>query len=173
MSPITQILVEKCISGWKEIEFETMRDARATSSPCAPWKTLDPVGIHTGDSIVAAPALTLSDREFQMLRTASLDIISELGIVGGCNVQLALNPDSFEYAVIEVNPRVSTFLGAGLQGHGLPHCQDNHQDRSGLHSGRDKKRHHRQDLRLLRAHPGLCGGEAPQVALRQIRRLQP
>jgi carbamoyl-phosphate synthase large subunit len=120
MSPITQILVEKCISGWKEIEFETMRDAAGNVIAVCSMENFDPVGIHTGDSIVAAPALTLSDREFQMLRTASLDIISEMGIVGGCNVQLALNPDSFEYAVIEVNPRVSRSSALASKATGYP-----------------------------------------------------
>ena len=106
-SPITQALIEKAIFGWKEIEFETMRDGAGNVIAVCSMENLDPVGVHTGDSIVVAPTQTLADREFQMLRSASLDIITHLGIVGGCNVQLALNPDSFEYAVIEVNPRVS------------------------------------------------------------------
>ncbi|MCI9461957.1 MAG: carbamoyl phosphate synthase large subunit, partial [Oscillibacter sp.] len=106
-SPITQVLIERAIFGWKEIEFETMRDAAGNVIAVCSMENLDPVGVHTGDSIVVAPTQTLADREFQMLRSASLDIITHLGIVGGCNVQLALNPDSFEYAVIEVNPRVS------------------------------------------------------------------
>ena len=106
-SPITQILVEKCISGWKEIEFETMRDSAGNAIAVCSMENFDPVGIHTGDSIVVAPAVTLADKEYQMLRSAALSIISALGIVGGCNCQFALHPDSFEYAVIEVNPRVS------------------------------------------------------------------
>ena len=106
-SPITQILVEKYIFGWKEIEFETMRDAAGNVIAVCSMENFDPVGIHTGDSIVVAPALTLSDKEFQMLRSASLNIISALGIVGGCNCQFALDPNSFDYSVIEVNPRVS------------------------------------------------------------------
>ena len=106
-SPITQILVEKAIFGWKEIEFETMRDSVGNVIAVCSMENLDPVVVHTGDSIVVAPTQTLADKEFQMLRKASLDIITHLGIVGGCNVQLALNPESFEYAVIEVNPRVS------------------------------------------------------------------
>ena len=106
-SPITQILVERAIFGWKEIEFETMRDGVGNVIAVCSMENFDPVGVHTGDSIVVAPTQTLADKEFQMLRKASLDIITHLGIVGGCNVQLALNPDSFEYAVIEVNPRVS------------------------------------------------------------------
>ena len=103
-SPITQVLIEKAIFGWKEIEFETMRDGVGNVIAVCSMENLDPVGVHTGDSIVVAPTQTLADREFQMLRSASLDIITHLGIVGGCNVQLALNPESFEYAVIEVNP---------------------------------------------------------------------
>ena len=106
-SPITQILVERYIYGWKEIEFETMRDGVGNVIAVCSMENFDPVGVHTGDSIVVAPALTLSDKEFQMLRSAALNIISALDIVGGCNCQFALNPDSFEYAVIEVNPRVS------------------------------------------------------------------
>ncbi len=96
MSPISQILVEKCISGWKEIEFETMRDALGNVIAVCSMENFDPVGVHTGDSIVVAPALTLSDKEYQMLRSASLEMITALGIVGGCNCQFALNPDSFE-----------------------------------------------------------------------------
>ncbi len=120
MSPISQILVEKCISGWKEIEFETMRDSAGNAIAVCSMENLDPVGIHTGDSIVVAPALTLADKEYQMLRSASLDIISEIGIVGGCNCQFALNPDSFEYAVIEVNPRVSRSSALASKATGYP-----------------------------------------------------
>ncbi len=120
MSPITQILVEKCISGWKEIEFETMRDSAGNVIAVCSMENLDPVGIHTGDSIVVAPALTLADKEYQMLRSAALDIISEIGIVGGCNCQFALNPDSFEYAVIEVNPRVSRSSALASKATGYP-----------------------------------------------------
>lgn len=120
LSPITQVLVEKCISGWKEIEFETMRDSAGNTIAVCSMENFDPVGIHTGDSIVVAPTLTLSDKEFQMLRSASLDIISALGIVGGCNCQFALNPDSFEYAVIEVNPRVSRSSALASKATGYP-----------------------------------------------------
>ena len=107
LSPITQVLVEKCISGWKEIEFETMRDSEGNSVIVCSMENVDPVGVHTGDSVVVAPALTLSDDEMKMLMKASLDIMEELGIVGGCNCQFALHPVTGEYAVIEVNPRVS------------------------------------------------------------------
>ena len=120
LSPITQILVEKCISGWKEIEFETMRDAAGNVIAVCSMENLDPVGIHTGDSIVVAPALTLADREYQMLRSAALEIVTEIGIVGGCNCQFALDPESFEYAVIEVNPRVSRSSALASKATGYP-----------------------------------------------------
>ena len=120
LSPITQVLVEKCVSGWKEIEFETMRDSAGNVIAVCSMENVDPVGIHTGDSIVVAPALTLADREYQMLRSAALDIIAALGIVGGCNCQFALNPDSFEYAVIEVNPRVSRSSALASKATGYP-----------------------------------------------------
>ena len=119
-SPITQILVERYIYGWKEIEFETMRDGVGNVIAVCSMENFDPVGVHTGDSIVVAPTQTLADKEFQMLRKASLDIITHLGIVGGCNVQLALNPDSFEYAVIEVNPRVSRSSALASKATGYP-----------------------------------------------------
>ena len=119
-SPITQILVERAIFGWKEIEFETMRDGVGNVIAVCSMENFDPVGVHTGDSIVVAPTQTLADKEFQMLRKASLDIITHLGIVGGCNVQLALNPDSFEYAVIEVNPRVSRSSALASKATGYP-----------------------------------------------------
>ena len=119
-SPITQVLIEKAIFGWKEIEFETMRDSVGNVIAVCSMENLDPVGVHTGDSIVVAPTQTLADKEFQMLRKASLDIITHLGIVGGCNVQLALDPDSFEYAVIEVNPRVSRSSALASKATGYP-----------------------------------------------------
>ncbi|MGN1095688.1 MAG: carbamoyl-phosphate synthase large subunit [Eubacteriales bacterium] len=119
-SPINQILVEKYIFGWKEIEFETVRDKLGNVIAVCSMENIDPVGVHTGDSIVVSPTLTLSDKEFQMLRTASLDIISALGIVGGCNCQFALDPESFEYAVIEVNPRVSRSSALASKATGYP-----------------------------------------------------
>ena len=120
MSPIRQILVEKCISGWKEIEFETMRDATGCAVSVCSMENVDPVGIHTGDSIVAAPALTLTDGEYAMLRQAALDIVAEIGIIGGCNCQFALKPDGSEYAVIEVNPRVSRSSALASKATGYP-----------------------------------------------------
>ena len=119
-SPIHQILVEKCISGWKEIEFEVMRDSAGNVITICSMENFDPVGVHTGDSIVIAPAVTLADREYQMLRSAALSIIDALKIEGGCNCQFALNPDSFEYAVIEVNPRVSRSSALASKATGYP-----------------------------------------------------
>ncbi|MBQ4648798.1 MAG: carbamoyl-phosphate synthase large subunit [Clostridia bacterium] len=119
-SPITQVLVEKYIYGWKEIEFETMRDGKGNAIAVCSMENFDPVGIHTGDSIVVAPALTLSTVEYQMLRNASLKIVNALNIVGGCNCQFALNPNSFEYAVIEVNPRVSRSSALASKATGYP-----------------------------------------------------
>ena len=120
LSPITQVLIEKYIGGWKEIEFEVLRDSAGNVLTVCSMENFDPVGVHTGDSIVVAPALTLSDKDYQMLRTAALEIITELGIEGGCNCQFALHPDSFEYAVIEVNPRVSRSSALASKATGYP-----------------------------------------------------
>jgi carbamoyl-phosphate synthase large subunit len=120
LSPITQILVEKCISGWKEIEFEVMRDSAGNVITICSMENLDPVGVHTGDSIVIAPAVTLADKEYQMLRSAALSIVSALGVEGGCNCQFALHPTSFDYAVIEVNPRVSRSSALASKATGYP-----------------------------------------------------
>ena len=120
LSPITQVLIERGIAGWKEIEFEVIRDKDGNVITVCSMENLDPVGVHTGDSIVIAPAVTLSDKEYQMLRTASLNIIEALGVEGGCNCQFALNPNSFEYAVIEVNPRVSRSSALASKATGYP-----------------------------------------------------
>ncbi|MCL2237220.1 MAG: carbamoyl-phosphate synthase large subunit, partial [Treponema sp.] len=120
LSPINQVLVEKSIAGWKEIEFEVMRDRAGNVITVCSMENFDPVGVHTGDSIVIAPCVTLADKEYQMLRTASLDIIMALGVEGGCNVQLALHPTSFDYAVIEVNPRVSRSSALASKATGYP-----------------------------------------------------
>ncbi|HCX63602.1 MAG TPA: carbamoyl-phosphate synthase large subunit, partial [Eubacteriaceae bacterium] len=120
LSRVHQVLIEKSIKGWKEIEFEVMRDGKDNCITVCSMENFDPVGIHTGDSIVVAPCQTLSDKEYQMLRKASLDIIREIKIEGGCNVQLALNPDSFEYAVIEINPRVSRSSALASKATGYP-----------------------------------------------------
>ena len=120
MSRVGQVLIERSIAGWKEIEFEVMRDSAGNVIQICSMENIDPVGVHTGDSIVVAPTQTLANKEYQMLRTASLDIISALRIEGGCNVQLALNPDSYEYAVIEVNPRVSRSSALASKATGYP-----------------------------------------------------
>ena len=120
LSRVGQVLIERCISGWKEIEFEVMRDSAGNAITVCSMENIDPVGVHTGDSIVVAPTQTLANREFQMLRSAALDIINALEIEGGCNCQFALNPDSYEYAVIEVNPRVSRSSALASKATGYP-----------------------------------------------------
>ncbi len=120
LSRVGEVLVERCIAGWKEIEYEVMRDAAGNCITVCNMENIDPVGVHTGDSIVVAPSQTLGDKEYQMLRTSALNIITELGITGGCNVQYALNPDSFEYCVIEVNPRVSRSSALASKATGYP-----------------------------------------------------
>ncbi|WP_349669616.1 carbamoyl-phosphate synthase large subunit [Lacrimispora sp.] len=120
LSRVGQVLVERCIAGWKEIEYEVMRDGAGNVITVCNMENLDPVGVHTGDSIVVAPSQTLGDKEYQMLRTSALKIISELGITGGCNVQYALHPESFEYCVIEVNPRVSRSSALASKATGYP-----------------------------------------------------
>ena len=120
LSRVHQVLIEKCISGWKEIEYEVMRDSKGNCITICNMENIDPVGVHTGDSIVVAPSQTLADKEYQMLRTSAIKIISALKIEGGCNVQFALNPNSFEYAVIEVNPRVSRSSALASKATGYP-----------------------------------------------------
>ena len=120
LSRVGEVLVERCIAGWKEIEYEVMRDANGNCITVCNMQNIDPVGVHTGDSIVVAPSQTLGDKEYQMLRTSALNIINELQITGGCNVQYALNPDSFEYCVIEVNPRVSRSSALASKATGYP-----------------------------------------------------
>lgn len=120
LSRVGQVLVERCIAGWKEVEYEVMRDSNGTCITVCNMENIDPVGVHTGDSIVVAPSQTLGDKEYQMLRSSAFNIINELGITGGCNVQYALNPDSFEYCVIEVNPRVSRSSALASKATGYP-----------------------------------------------------
>lgn len=120
LSRVGQCLIERCIAGWKEIEYEVMRDGNGNCITVCNMENLDPVGVHTGDSIVVAPSQTLADKEYQMLRTSALNIITELKITGGCNVQYALHPDTFEYCVIEVNPRVSRSSALASKATGYP-----------------------------------------------------
>jgi carbamoyl-phosphate synthase large subunit len=117
---VHQVLIERSIAGWKEIEFEAVRDARGNAITICSMENLDPVGVHTGDSIVVAPAQTLTDDEYQKMRTAALKIVAELGIVGGCNVQFAQHPTDADYAVIEVNPRLSRSSALASKATGYP-----------------------------------------------------
>ena len=132
LSRVGQALLEKSIKGWKEIEFEVIRDGAGNCITVCSMENVDPVGVHTGDSIVVAPALTLADKEYQMLRSAAINIIDSIEIKGGCNVQFALNPDSFEYAVIEINPRVSRSSALASKATGYPIAEDRGEDRFGL-----------------------------------------
>ena len=120
LSPVTQVLLEKSIKGWKEIEYEVMRDSKGNCITVCNMENVDPVGVHTGDSIVVAPSQTLSDVEYQLLRTASIDIINAIEVQGGCNVQIALHPDRLEYAIIEINPRVSRYSALASKATGYP-----------------------------------------------------
>jgi hypothetical protein len=129
-------------------------------------ENLDPMGVHTGDSITVAPAQTLTDREYQRLRDQSIAIIREIGVeTGGSNIQFAINPANGDVVVIEMNPRVSALLGPGVEGHRLPDCQDRRPPGGGLHPRRDQERHHGQDPGLLRAHDRLRGDQDPALRL--------
>ncbi|MFR1408749.1 MAG: carbamoyl-phosphate synthase large subunit [Agathobacter rectalis] len=138
LSRVGEVLVERCIAGWKEIEYEVMRDANGNCITVCNMENIDPVGVHTGDSIVVAPSQTLGDKEYQMLRTSALNIINELQITGGCNVQYALNPDSFEYCVIEVNPRVSRSSALASKATGYPIAKVTAKIALGYHLGEIK-----------------------------------
>src|SRR5699024_1299484 len=120
LSPVSQVLLEKSIKGWKEIEYEVIRDGNGNCITVCNMENIEPVGVHTGDSIVVAPSQTLSDKEYQMLRKASIDVINAIEVKGGCNVQIALNPDSLEYAIIEINPRVSRSSALASKATGYP-----------------------------------------------------
>lgn len=120
LSRVGQVLIEKSILGWKEIEYEVIRDKDGNCITVCNMENIDPVGIHTGDSIVVAPSQTLSDREYQMLRTSAIKIVNEIGVIGGCNVQFSLHPKSFEYAIIEINPRVSRSSALASKATGYP-----------------------------------------------------
>ena len=146
LSRVGEVLVERCIAGWKEIEYEVMRDAAGNCITVCNMENIDPVGVHTGDSIVVAPSQTLGDKEYQMLRTSALKIISELNITGGCNVQYALNPESFEYCVIEVNPRVSRSSALASKATGYPIAKVAAKIALGYTLGRDQERDHTERL---------------------------
>ncbi len=173
LSPIGQVMVERYLTGWQEIEYEVMRDAADTCIAVCSMENVDPLGVHTGDSVVVAPVQTLPDPVHQRLRTAALDIIRALGVEGGCNVQFALSPDSSEYAVIEVNPRVSRSSALASKATGYPIARVAAQIAIGRTTRRDPQRHHRQHRGRLRAGARLRGGEAAAVPLRQVPRRRP
>ena len=167
-SPIGQVMVEKCLVGWQEIEYEVMRDADDTCIAVCSMENVDPLGVHTGDSIVVAPVQTLTDAVHQRLRSAALAIIRALGVEGGCNVQFALSPDSTEYAVIEVNPRVVALVGARAQGHRLPDRPGRGADRGRAAARRDPERRDRHDRRRVRAGARLRRRQAAALPVRQV-----
>ena len=168
-SPTHQVLLEESVIGWKEFELEVMRDLKDNVVIVCSIENIDPMGVHTGDSITVAPQQTLTDVQYQRLRDASLAIIRAIGVeTGGSNIQFAYSPETDELVVIEMNPRVSPLLGAGLQGHRLPHRQDRRQAGRRLHAGRDRQRHHPQDAGLLRAHHRLRGGQDAALGLREV-----
>ena len=165
-SPIHQVLLEQWVGGWKEIEYEVMRDAADNCITVCNMENFDPMGVHTGDSIVVAPSQTLTNKEYQMLRTASLKIIRALGIEGGCNIQFALDPKSEKYYVIEVNPRVSRSSALASKATGYPIARVAAKIAVGKTARRDSQRRHRQDDGLLRAGAGLRRGQDTALALR-------
>lgn len=165
LSRVGQVLIERCIAGWKEIEYEVMRDSKGNCITVCNMENLDPVGVHTGDSIVVAPSQSLSDKDYQMLRSSALNIISALGIQGGCNVQYALNPDSFEYAVIEVNPRVSRSSALASKATGYPIARVAAKIALGLGLDEIPNAVTGKTFGKLRARARLLRGEIPQVAV--------
>ena len=167
-SPIGQVMVEKCLVGWQEIEYEVMRDAEDTCIAVCSMENVDPLGVHTGDSIVVAPVQTLPDPVHQRLRSAALAIIRALGVEGGCNVQFALSPDSTDYAVIEVNPRVSRSSALASKATGYPIARVAAQIACGRTPGRDPERRHRHDRRRVRAGPRLRRRQAAALPVRQV-----
>ena len=185
-SPITQVLIEQSLLGWKEIEYEVMRDAADTCITVCNMENLDPMGVHTGDSIVVAPSQTLSDKDYQRLRSAALKIIRALGIEGGCNIQFALAPrpdivewgpapddGSLPYHVIEVNPRVSRSSALASKATGYPIARVAAKIAAGKRLDEIPERGHEQDQRRVRAGAGLRRGQDPAVAVRQVRRRRP
>ena len=165
-SPIGQILVERSVAGWKEIEFEVMRDRLGNVVTICSMENIDPVGVHTGDSIVVAPALTLADKEYQMLRSAALAVIEELGVEGGCNCQFALDPKSFDYAIIEVNPRVSRSSALASKATGYPIAKVSTKIALG-YTRRDPQRSHGKTYAAFE--PAIAWRSSSPMALRQIR----
>jgi len=172
-SPIHQVLVEQSLIGWKELEYEVMRDAADTCITVCNMENLDPMGVHTGDSVVVAPSQTLTDREYQMLRTSALRIIRALGIEGGCNVQFALDPGSAQYYVIEVNPRVSRSSALASKATGYPIARVAAKIAVGRRLAEIPNQVNRQDVRGLRAGARLLRRQDPPLAVRQVPQRRP
>ena len=168
-SPIRQVLVERSLIGWKEIEYEVMRDGADTCITVCNMENFDPMGVHTGDSIVVAPSQTLSDHEYQMLRTAALKIIRALGIEGGCNIQFALDPNSHDYSVIEVNPRVSRSSALASKATGYPIARVAAKIAIGKRLDEIPNAVTGTDHGRLRAGARLLRGQDPALAVRQVR----
>ena len=169
LSPVKEVLVEESLLGWKEFEMEVMRDRADNCVLVCSIENLDPMGVHTGDSITVAPTQTLSDREFQIMRDASFAVIREIGVeTGGSNIQFAVHPQNGRMIVIEMNPRVSRSSALASEGHGLPHRQDRRQAGRRLHARRVEERHHPRDARELRANHRLLRGEGAALHVREI-----
>ncbi len=171
LSPAGEVLIEESVIGWKEYEMEVMRDVNDNAVIVCSIENVDPMGVHTGDSITVAPAQTLTDREYQTMRDASIAILREIGVeTGGSNVQFAVNPANGRMTVIEMNPRVSRSSAPRLQGDRLPDREDRREARGGLHARRDRQRHHARDAGVLRAEHRLHGREGSALGVREVPR---
>ncbi len=169
-SPTANVLIEESILGWKEYELELMRDGRDNVVIVCSIENVDPVGVHTGDSITVAPAMTLTDREYQKMRDLSIAILREVGVdTGGCNIQFAMDPKDGRLVVIEMNPRVSRSSALASKAT-VPDREDGRQARHRLHARRDRQRHHQGNAGLLRADPRLCRGQGAAVRVREVPR---
>ncbi len=170
-SPVGQVLVEESVLGWKEFEMEVVRDKADNCIIICSIENIDPMGVHTGDSVTVAPALTLTDKEYQIMRNASIAVLREIGVdTGGSNVQFAVNPDNGRLVVIEMNPRVSRSSALGVEGDRLPDRQDRGETGRRLHARRAQERHHQGDTGLLRADDRLRRHQDAALHLREIRR---
>ena len=170
-SPTANVLIEESILGWKEYELELMRDSRDNVVIVCSIENVDPVGVHTGDSVTVAPAMTLTDREYQAMRDLSIDILREVGVdTGGCNIQFAMDPKDGRLVVIEMNPRVSRLVGSGVEGDRLPDREDGGQACHRLHARRDRQRHHQGNPGLLRADARLRRRQGSAVRFREVPR---
>ena len=168
-SPVHEVLIEESVLGWKEYELELMRDRHDNVVVVCSIENLDPMGVHTGDSITVAPAMTLTDREYQHMRDVGIAVLRAVGVdTGGCNIQFAVHPGTGRLVVIEMNPRVSRSSRAGVQGHRLPDREDRGAAGRRLHPRRDPQRHHRRDACGVRADAGLRRGQGAAVRLREV-----